>query len=215
MHPRVLTEDRLSENRIAIVGPGAVGGLLAALLERAGVDVVAVARPETTRAINEHGLTIRSQLFGDWTSRPEARSDIPSGARIVVATKAFAVPQVAASIGEAHPAEVISLLNGMEHMALLRASVRGAPVAGSTIAVEALRASATVCNSSREVGAGMGAFPTRDSSRCRKVCARHTHFRRVHAASPARSEPRTASCHPRACNADRDALGSLRSLARA
>src|SRR6185312_1872754 len=40
--------------------------------------------------------------------------------------------------------EVVSLLNGMEHMTLLRASVHGAPVAGATIAVEALRASVTV-----------------------------------------------------------------------
>ncbi len=54
------------------------------------------------------------------------------------------MPAVAASIGEARPTEVVSLLNGMEHMALLRASVHGAPVAGATIAVEALRASVTV-----------------------------------------------------------------------
>lgn len=103
-----------------------------------------MARPETARAINEQGLSIRSPHFGDWTSRLEARSDIPTGARVIVATKAFAVPEVAASVGEAHPAEVISLLNGMEHMTLLRASVHGAPVAGATIAVEALRASVTV-----------------------------------------------------------------------
>ena len=134
----------MSENVIAIVGPGAVGALLAALLDRAGSEIIAVARPATAGAINAEGLTIHSQLFGDGVSHIHAQRDIPAGARIIVATKSFAIPEIAAAIGAAHPVEVISFLNGIEHMDALRLSAPGVPVTGASIAVEAARSSPTV-----------------------------------------------------------------------
>jgi 2-dehydropantoate 2-reductase len=129
---------------IAVVGPGAVGGLLAALLERNGSEVVVVARPDAARAINAEGLSIRSRLFGDWTARPRALDEIPTGALVIVATKAFALPDVATGIRAARPAEVVSVLNGLEHMGTLRAAAPAARVAGATIAVEAARTSPIV-----------------------------------------------------------------------
>jgi len=48
--------------RIAVIGAGAVGGTLAALLDRAGHDVEVTARGENLVAITEHGL----RLDGGW-----------------------------------------------------------------------------------------------------------------------------------------------------
>jgi 2-dehydropantoate 2-reductase len=48
--------------RIAVIGAGAVGGTLAALLDRAGHDVEVTARGDNLSAIKEHGL----RLDGGW-----------------------------------------------------------------------------------------------------------------------------------------------------
>ncbi|HEY5223982.1 MAG TPA: 2-dehydropantoate 2-reductase [Microbacteriaceae bacterium] len=134
----------MTQNPIAIVGPGAVGGLLAVLLERSSVDVVAVARAESVHAIQQNGLSMRSAMFGDGTSSVRASTEIPVGARVIIATKAFAVGDVVASLARAEPREVVSLLNGIEHMDILRAQLIGVPLAGATIAVESTREAATV-----------------------------------------------------------------------
>jgi len=134
----------MSEPVIAVVGAGAVGGLLAVVLERAGANVVAVARPETARAIAADGLTIHSRQFGDGVSRIEAATEIPAGASVILATKAFALPALTDSLKAARPTEVISLLNGIEHLAILRDAAPTALVAGASVAVESTRLSPTV-----------------------------------------------------------------------
>ncbi|WP_285117346.1 2-dehydropantoate 2-reductase [Leifsonia sp. fls2-241-R2A-40a] len=128
----------------AVVGPGAVGGLLAWLLQRAGHDVVAVGRPATVDAINRDGLEVRSELFGDGVERVRAVTEVPAGASVIVATKAYGLDDVLPGIVASRPSEVVSFLNGIEHMAPLRDALPGVPVAGASIAVSALRASTTV-----------------------------------------------------------------------
>lgn len=134
----------MNQNLVAIVGPGAVGGLLAVLLERSGTDVVAVARAESARAIQQDGLRIRSAMFGDGVSRVRAATEIPAGSRVVIATKAYAARDIARAVARAEPSEVISLLNGIEHMDVLRSQLSGVPTAGCTIAVESTRETVTV-----------------------------------------------------------------------
>lgn len=134
----------MSEPIIAVVGAGAVGGLLVALLDRAGIEVVAVARPETARAISAGGLTVRSRHFGDSVSRISAVTEIPHGARVILATKAFALPGLTRSFSEAQPTEVVSLLNGIEHLVVLQGTAPGSLVAGASVAVESTRLSPTV-----------------------------------------------------------------------
>jgi len=134
----------VSEPVIAVVGAGAVGGLLAALLDRAGIEVVAVARPETARAIAAEGITIHSPHFGDGVSRITAVTEIPDGANVILATKAYALPALIGSLANARPTEVVSLLNGIEHLAVLRDHAPEALVAGASVAVESTRLSPTV-----------------------------------------------------------------------
>lgn len=129
---------------IAVVGPGAVGGLLAALLHRDGADAVVVARESSAKRIAERGLTIRSGRYGDWDSAVPAVTSAPEGAHVVLATKAYAVAEVATRLADDHPAEVLSLLNGVEHIATLRAALPDTRIIGAAIAIEALRVEPTV-----------------------------------------------------------------------
>jgi 2-dehydropantoate 2-reductase len=134
----------MSEPVIAVVGAGAVGGLIGVLLHGSGIDVVAVARPETARHINADGLTLHSPHFGDQVGRLPAVTEIPVGARVIVATKAYALPGIVDALRRAQPAEVVSLLNGIEHMDVLRQAAPDARVAGATVAVESTRLGPTI-----------------------------------------------------------------------
>ncbi|MEV1128274.1 2-dehydropantoate 2-reductase [Agromyces sp. NPDC049794] len=129
---------------IAIVGPGAVGGLIAALLNRDGADVVVVAREASARLIASHGLTVESAQYGTWTSDVPAVPEIPEGAPVILTTKAYAVLDVAPTLAAAHPVVTLSLLNGVDHVAELRRAAPGLSVVGGAIAVEAARRSPTV-----------------------------------------------------------------------
>jgi 2-dehydropantoate 2-reductase len=63
-------KERVSR-RLAVIGAGAVGSALGALLHRAGQDVVLIARPEHAAAIREHGLRVDGDM-GDFVAPVEA-----------------------------------------------------------------------------------------------------------------------------------------------
>jgi 2-dehydropantoate 2-reductase len=128
--------------RIAILGPGGVGGLLAVLLARAGSDVVVLAREETAAHIAASGLRLSSHRYGEVQAHPAAaeRLDGPVDA-CVVAVKAT---QLDDALGRV-PADVLGgavllpLLNGFEHMTVLRERYPAAHVVGGAIRVVASR----------------------------------------------------------------------------
>ncbi len=130
---------------IAVVGPGAIGGLVAAFLQRARHEVVLVGRQSTARRIAEHGLEVVTDRFGSWHAPLHATTAVPRGARVLVAVKAEGVVAAADLVAAARPTEVVALLNGLEHMDVLRAAVASGdgasapPVVGATIAGETLR----------------------------------------------------------------------------
>ncbi|WP_240644142.1 ketopantoate reductase family protein [Antribacter gilvus] len=127
---------------VAVVGVGAIGGLVAAMLQQAGHDVVVVARERTARQVAEHGLDIETDEYGTWHADLPAVTEVPRGARVVVAVKAEGVADAAARLVRSAPAEVVTLLNGLEHLDALRAALPGLDVAGATIAGETLRTGA-------------------------------------------------------------------------
>jgi 2-dehydropantoate 2-reductase len=128
--------------RVAVLGPGGVGGMLAALLARRGDQVLCLARPPTAAQLAEHGLELRSQALGDARVEVEAatRLDHPVDA-VLVTVKAG---QLAAAVG-AVPAEalggglVVPFLNGIDHVAWLRRRYPADQVVAGTIRVEATR----------------------------------------------------------------------------
>src|SRR4029077_14186257 len=106
--------------KIAVLGPGGVGGLLAGAFARAGEDVVVIAREPTVAVLAERGLRVQSVIFGEFVARVPAvaRLRAPVGARIV-AMKATSLERALERI-EVEPGVVLPLLNGLDHVALLR-----------------------------------------------------------------------------------------------
>jgi 2-dehydropantoate 2-reductase len=125
--------------RIAVLGPGGVGGLLAGALHRAGTEVVVVARESTAAAISQHGLRVDSVSLGEFVAHPRAvaRLDEPTDV-LIVATKASGLEPALERI-TAEPKLVLPLLNGLDHIAVLRERFPAGSVLAGTIRVEADR----------------------------------------------------------------------------
>ena len=124
---------------IAVLGPGGVGGFVAAALARARDNVVVVARDSTAEVLAAEGIEVRSVLLGDFTVRPAAVASLHEPAEVlIVATKATGLREALARI-EAPPELVVPLLNGLDHMELLRAHFGAARVAAGAIRIEAHR----------------------------------------------------------------------------
>jgi 2-dehydropantoate 2-reductase len=124
---------------VAVLGPGGVGGLLAGLLDRAGTPVVVVARTSTAMVIAEHGVRVDSVSFGNFVARPRAvaRLEQPVDA-LIVATKASGLTDALGRV-EVQPKLVLPLLNGLDHLPVLRERFLADSVLAGTIRVEADR----------------------------------------------------------------------------
>ncbi|GAA1867982.1 ketopantoate reductase family protein [Myceligenerans crystallogenes] len=128
---------------VAVVGPGAIGGLLAAMLQRSGHDVVLVAREATARHLDAHGIDVVTDLFGSWHADLPARTDVPAGARVLITVKADGVAWAGNLLRDAAPSEAIALLNGVEHMSGLRAAAPGVVVHGGAFLGQTRRTGST------------------------------------------------------------------------
>jgi 2-dehydropantoate 2-reductase len=124
---------------VAILGPGAVGGLLAALLARAGEEVTVVASEQTAPLIERRGVSVRSVRYGDFTAHPDAETQLETPAPfLLVATKATTLADAIGRI-RVQPRMVVPLLNGLDHMTTLRDRFGAGHVAAGSIRVEANR----------------------------------------------------------------------------
>jgi 2-dehydropantoate 2-reductase len=125
--------------KVAILGPGGVGGLLAGVLDRGGSEVLVVARDSTAAVIAEHGIQVKSVTFGDFVVHPRAvaRLQEPVDA-LIVATKAAGLESALQRIA-VEPTVVLPLLNGLDHIAVLRQRFPFGSVLAGSIRVEADR----------------------------------------------------------------------------
>lgn len=122
---------------IAILGSGAVGALIGAELTRAGVATTLITRDNSAEAIEAHGITVTSPRFGDHTTKVDVRTTLDDPVDILlVAVKA---PQLADALKRVTvtPGTVVPLLNGVDHVATLRA--RFDTVVAGTVRVQAHR----------------------------------------------------------------------------
>jgi 2-dehydropantoate 2-reductase len=125
--------------KIAVLGPGGVGGLVAGVLSQARVEVVVVARESTVETIAERGLSVHSVMFGDVSARVRARARLREKADVlIVATKAAGLDGALERI-EVEPDLVLPLLNGLDHLQVLRERFDPDTVLAGTIRVESDR----------------------------------------------------------------------------
>jgi 2-dehydropantoate 2-reductase len=128
--------------RVAVLGPGAVGGLLGTLLARRGDEVICLAPPATAAHIAANGLELRSPMLGDAkvAVRAATRLEEPVDACLVTVK----ATQLEGAV-EAVPPEalggglVVPFLNGVDHVAWLRERYPPEQVVAATIAVESTR----------------------------------------------------------------------------
>ncbi|MFD4987596.1 ketopantoate reductase family protein [Streptomyces sp. NPDC058374] len=142
MDTRATTGQNPAPWTVAVLGPGGIGGLVASLLARRGHRVICVAGEQTAKTLNEQGLALRSGQFGDGTVEVEAVTELTEPVDLcVIATKetglAEALQRVpAAALGTGL---VLPLLNGFEHVALLRETYPAGQVVPAVIWAESTR----------------------------------------------------------------------------
>ena len=130
---------RLRAVKIAVLGPGGVGGLIAGLLERAGTSVIVVAREATAETISGRGLRVNSVSFGEFVVHPPALARLEEQVDVlIVATKASGLVSGLDRV-VAQPKLVLALLNGLDHIPVLRERFGADTVLAGTIRVEADR----------------------------------------------------------------------------
>jgi 2-dehydropantoate 2-reductase len=124
---------------VAVLGPGGVGGFVAAALARARANVVIVAREPAATALALTGVTVRSAALGNFVVHPGAVAELTEPVDVLlVATKATGLEAALGQIREA-PALVVPLLNGVEHLAVLRARFPRDRVVAGVIRIESDR----------------------------------------------------------------------------
>ncbi|WP_329392832.1 2-dehydropantoate 2-reductase [Streptomyces lydicus] len=127
---------------VAVLGPGGVGGLIGALLARDGHRVICLAGEATAAALSQGGVRVESAQYGDFTAAVEADTRLREAVDAVFVTvKQTSLDEAldrvpAPALGNA---VVIPLLNGLDHLRLLRERYPAAEVAAGTIRVEATR----------------------------------------------------------------------------
>jgi len=117
--------------RVAVLGPGGVGGFVAAALARSGVATTVVARERTAAAIADRGLRVSSVRLGELLVHPAATARLDDDVDVlVVATKATGLEAALERVA-GEPGLVVPLLNGIDHVTLLRERFGPRAVAGT------------------------------------------------------------------------------------
>ncbi|HEY1456512.1 MAG TPA: 2-dehydropantoate 2-reductase [Candidatus Dormibacteraeota bacterium] len=161
--------------RVAVLGPGGVGGMLGALLARAGNPVVVIAGDDTARAINRTGLRLESRLFGDFSVPVRAVTRLEEPVDVCFITvKATQLREALDRL----PAEVVGdglvipMLNGVDHVELLRSVYPRSNVVAATIRVEAARTETGVIRQLSPFAAVDLASSAENQDRVEEVAAR-------------------------------------------
>lgn len=127
--------------KIGVLGPGAIGGLIAALLWKSGNEVYCIGTEEAVDSINQKGISVKSDVFGDFSSYPIAMQvaafDLDV---IIVSVKSPSLEVALRSISTCADkgAVIVPLLNGIGHRELIRRQYGARVAVGSIGAIEVL-----------------------------------------------------------------------------
>ena len=125
--------------RIAILGPGGVGGLLAGVLERSGNEVTVIATESTAELIAERGLSISSVTFGEFLAHPRAVARLEEVPEVLIIATKWGGLEPALERIAVQPPVILPQLNGLDHIAVLRRRFEPESVLAGSIRVEADR----------------------------------------------------------------------------
>jgi 2-dehydropantoate 2-reductase len=120
--------------RVAVLGPGGVGGLLGALLTRQGDDVTFVAPEQTAAVLNAQGFRVNSGRYGSFAVDARAVTELADPVEVcVIAVKTMQLEAAMERVSKQVLAEavVVPFLNGVDHVEALRHRYGAAVVAGT------------------------------------------------------------------------------------
>ncbi len=122
----------------AILGAGAIGGLVGTALSSLAEDVTVVVRPEKLSSYPAN-LTLE-RPSGSLTAPAKAVASLTEAVDVLwIATKTYQLQAALESVQATTPGCVVPLLNGVDHVAVLRTQFGREHVVPGTIAVEAER----------------------------------------------------------------------------
>ena len=127
--------------RHAILGAGGIGGLIGAALAKFGDEVTLVVRKE---ALNTHPRTLKLEsAFGNFSVPVNVAAEVDDDYDVLwVTTKATQLESALKSVKSFEEiGAIVPLLNGIDHVALLRERYGRERVVPATISVEAERVS--------------------------------------------------------------------------
>lgn len=126
--------------RHAILGAGGVGGLIGACLAHAGNSVMLVVRPEV---LDQYPRQLRLESpFGKFAVPVSLTTEVPPADVLWITVKATQLDAALSAVTNPHAVKaVVPLLNGIDHVALLRSKFPTQRVIPATIAVETERVS--------------------------------------------------------------------------
>jgi 2-dehydropantoate 2-reductase len=135
-----MTEPTSKPLRHAILGAGGVGGLIGACLAHAGDSVTLVVRRETLAQYPKQ-LSLESP-FGNFKLDIAVASEVPAVDVLWITVKATQLDSALTSLKNPDAVRaIVPLMNGIDHLALLRAKYGAQRVIPATIAVETERVS--------------------------------------------------------------------------
>jgi len=124
----------------AILGAGAIGGLIGTVLSSLGEDVTVIVRPASLPSYPKN-LTLE-RPSGLITAPAKAVAELTEAVDVLwIATKTYQMETALRAV-QATPGCVVPLLNGVDHVAVLRSRFGKEHVIPGTIAVEAEKAAA-------------------------------------------------------------------------
>jgi 2-dehydropantoate 2-reductase len=127
--------------RHAVLGAGGVGGFLGAALARSGREVVLLLRPET-HARYDGRVRIESAVLGDFETEVPAATTLDRAVDVLWVTPKATQLEAALELvpDELGDATVVPLLNGLDHVPLLRSRFGNASVVPGGAYIESERA---------------------------------------------------------------------------
>jgi 2-dehydropantoate 2-reductase len=127
-----------TELRHAILGAGGIGGLMGACLARSGAPVTLIVRREAL-AHYPHKLRLES-VFGNVEADVSVAAEAPAVDVLWITVKATELESALAAITKADEVRaIVPLLNGIDHLSLLRLRYGAGKIIAATIAVESER----------------------------------------------------------------------------
>lgn len=128
----------LQRLRHAVLGAGGVGGLIGACLAQGGAPVTMIVREAALKTYPEH-LQLESP-FGNFRVAVSRAAVVPPVDVLWIAVKATQLESSLAALTQPESVSaIVPLLNGIDHLALLRAKYGSERVIAATIAVESER----------------------------------------------------------------------------